>query len=141
MQHKRLIIDANILIRGVLGSRVRNLVAAASEEVAFYVAEANYREACHYLADLAPRRGIPEPLWQAALETLMSAVQLVADEELERIKEGALARIACRDERDWPALAAALLLQCPIWTEDQDFFGTGVPTWTTATIDIYLNPE
>lgn len=44
----------------------------------------------------------------------MSAVQLVTDEELAVIKEGAFARIACRDEHDWPALAAVLLLQRPI---------------------------
>lgn len=139
MQHKRLVIDANILIRAVFGNRARELMVAASEEVAFYVAEANYQEACHYLAELAPRRGIAEPVWQAALETLMTAVQLVGHEELEMVESEARARIVQRDERDWPGLAAALLLQCPIWTEDQDFFGTGVPTWTTATVHLYLN--
>lgn len=139
MQHKRLVIDANILIRAVFGTRVRHLIATATEEVAFYVAEANYQEANHYLAELAPRRGIPEQVWQAALDSLMNAVQLVGDDELETMAVEARERIARRDERDWPALAAALLLQCPIWTEDQDFFGTGVPTWTTATVHLYLN--
>lgn len=138
MQHKRLVIDANILIRAVFGNRARDLIVTASEEVAFYVAEANYQEACHYLAELAPRRRIAEPVWKAALETLMSAVQLVGHEELEMVESEARTRIAQRDERDWPGLAAALLLQCPIWTEDQDFFGTGVPTWTTATVHLYL---
>ncbi|MDA8246883.1 PIN domain-containing protein, partial [Acidithiobacillus sp.] len=46
---------------------------------------------------------------------------------------------ARRDERDWPAVAASLLLDCPIWTEDRDFFGAGVATWTTETISIYLD--
>ncbi|MSV27230.1 MAG: hypothetical protein EXQ52_00555 [Bryobacterales bacterium] len=40
-------------------------------------------------------------------------------------------RLALRDESDWPILAAALALRCPIWTEDTDFFGCGVATWTT----------
>ena len=31
---------------------------------------------------------------------------------------------------DWPALALGLQLECAIWTEDQDFFGIGVATWT-----------
>jgi len=35
MQHKRLVIDANILIRAVLGQRVRRLIAGACERVAF----------------------------------------------------------------------------------------------------------
>ncbi|MBV5272625.1 MAG: hypothetical protein JZU52_02935 [Lamprocystis purpurea] len=54
------------------------------------------------------------------------------------VEAEACARIARRDERDRPTLAAALLLDCPVWTEDQDFFGTGVPTWATATVEIYL---
>lgn len=137
MQHKRLVIDANILIRAVFGQRVRSLIAGASEQVAFYVAEANFEEAHHYLAQLAPRRGIPDVVWQTSLDTLMSAVQLVGKEELTLVEADARARIGQRDERDWPGLAAALLMNCPIWTEDKDFFGTGVPTWTTATVEIY----
>ncbi|WP_446057543.1 PIN domain-containing protein [Acidithiobacillus ferriphilus] len=55
------------------------------------------------------------------------------------VEIAAKARIARRDERDWPAVAASLLLDCPIWTEDRDFFGAGVATWTTETISIYLD--
>ncbi|WP_199711101.1 PIN domain-containing protein [Tessaracoccus antarcticus] len=56
-----------------------------------------------------------------------------------RAKGEALARIEILDPRDWPILAAALTLDCPIWAEDQDFFGTGVPTWTTDRVHLYLN--
>ncbi len=138
MQHKRLVLDANILIRAVLGQRVRQLISDSCQDVAFYVAEANYDEAEHYLAELAPARGITETIWQASLESVMTAVQLVGQGELTLMEQEARARIALRDERDWPAVAAALLLACPIWTEDQDFFGAGVATWTTATVGIYL---
>jgi predicted nucleic acid-binding protein len=137
-QHKRLVLDANILIRAVLGTRVRQLIADACQDVAFYVAEANYDEAEHYLAELAPARGITETVWQASLESVMAAVQLVGQGELAMMEKEARARIALRDERDWPAVAAALLLTCPVWTEDQDFFGAGVATWITATVEIYL---
>jgi predicted nucleic acid-binding protein len=47
-------------------------------------------------------------------------------------------RISPRDPDDWPIVATALLLGCPIWTEDQDFFGSGVATWTTGTVEVYL---
>ena len=47
-------------------------------------------------------------------------------------------RIARRDEDDWPVLACALALDCPIWTEDTDFFGCGVATWTTDRVELYL---
>ena len=59
MQHKRLVIDANILIRAVFGQRVRELIATASNHVAFYVAELNFEEAYHYLEQLAPAIGRP----------------------------------------------------------------------------------
>lgn len=48
-------------------------------------------------------------------------------------------RIAKRDEEDWPVLAVALTYNCPIWTEDTDFFGCGVATWTTDRIELYLS--
>lgn len=48
------------------------------------------------------------------------------------------ARKRIRDVRDWPVLATALALDCPVWTEDQDFFGSGVATWTTNTVMMYL---
>ena len=138
MQHKRPVLDANILIRAVLGQRVRQLISDSCQNVAFYVAEANYDEAEYYLAELASARGITQSIWQASLVSVMTAIQLVGQGELTLMEQEARARIALRDERDWPAVAAALLLACPIWTEDQDFFGAGVATWTTATVDIYL---
>ena len=45
---------------------------------------------------------------------------------------------SARDPEDWPVLAAALALGCPIWTEDTDFFGCGVATWTSGSIAIFL---
>jgi hypothetical protein len=35
-------------------------------------------------------------------------------------------------------LAAGLALNCPIWTEDSDFFGTGIATWTTDRVELFL---
>jgi len=32
-------------------------------------------------------------------------------------------------------------LQSPIWTEDQDFFGTGIATWTTDRVHLYLDTD
>jgi hypothetical protein len=29
-------------------------------------------------------------------------------------------------------------LDCPVWTEDTDFFGAGVATWTTDRVALYL---
>jgi len=66
----------------------------------------------------------------------MGVVQVIDTPLIEGAKDEALTRI--RDPADWPPLALALQLECAIWTEDQDFFGTGVATWTTATVERYL---
>jgi predicted nucleic acid-binding protein len=47
-------------------------------------------------------------------------------------------RMAARDIEDWPVAAAALMLHAPIWTEDRDFFGAGIATWTTDRVELYL---
>jgi predicted nucleic acid-binding protein len=48
---------------------------------------------------------------------------------------------AVRDETDWPVLACALGLACGIWTEDADFFGTGIAVWTTNRVEIFLKGQ
>ena len=47
-------------------------------------------------------------------------------------------RVLTRDADDWPIVAVALLPDFPISTEDQDFFGSGVATWTTDRVELYL---
>lgn len=67
-----------------------------------------------------------------ALRTIVSE-GLYGDFEAEARK-----RLGARDPEDWPILAAALAVSCPIWTEDIDFFGCGVATWTSASISSLL---
>lgn len=141
MQSKRIIVDANILIRAVLGVRVRELIERFCESTAFYVAESNVEEAMQYLSELAPRRGIREDIWREAFAVIMGAVQIIPQVELAAAESEARARIGRRDPEDWPAVAAAVQFDCPVWTEDEDFFGSGVATWTTSTIEIYLQKE
>jgi hypothetical protein len=57
---------------------------------------------------------------------------------LRQIRSGRAPTHCKRDEDDWPVLAAALTFGCPIWTEDTDFFGCGVATWTTDRVELYL---
>ena len=65
-------------------------------------------------------------------------VQTVEAETYGAFEAIARARIDQRDIEDWPVLASALALGCPIWTEDTDFFGCGVATWTTDRVELYL---
>ena len=65
------------------------------------------------------------------LEALARVIVPVPAESYLPFKDRALARIGPRDPDDWPVLACALAADCSIWTEDTDFFGAGVATWTT----------
>jgi predicted nucleic acid-binding protein len=93
-------------------------------------------EAAAYATDLARKRGLDQEVCAEALLSLLLIVQVVENSVLGSAKEEALARI--RDKDDWPALALALQLECAIWTEDQNFFGIGIATWTTNTVERYL---
>jgi predicted nucleic acid-binding protein len=47
-------------------------------------------------------------------------------------------RLRGRDEDDWSYPALTLAFDCSLWTENRDFFGCGIPLWTTDQIEIYL---
>lgn len=95
-----------------------------------------------YLPSLITKRGFGEEVVRqslAAVEVLESVVLAVASETYEVARPEAEARLRRRDRDDWPILATAMVLDCPIWTEDQDLFGAGVPTWTADRVELYLN--
>lgn len=133
-----LVLNANILIRAVLGSRVLSLLRKYAEQVEFLAPDIAFEEAHEKLPEILERRKAPVAPAMAALELVAGPAQTVEAETYEPFKDLARQRIARRDEDDWPILAAALALDCPIWTEDADFFGCGVATWTTDRVELYL---
>lgn len=136
-----IVLDANIVIRAVLGQRVRNLLIEYSGRVHFLVPDYVMREADASLPIILARRGISYSDAQELIEVrngLDLLIERIPDEAYSSLKDAALARLSRRDPKDWPVLAAALAWNCPIWTEDADFFGSGVATWTTDRIEIYL---
>jgi len=98
---KRLVLDANILLRAVFGIRVRSLLEAYESTVAFYTPDVCFDDARKY----------------GRCGRLLVCTS--------RTKNFARTRISSREANDWPIVATSLLLDCPIWTEDQDFFGSG----------------
>ncbi len=65
-------------------------------------------------------------------------LERVGDEVYGDFEAEARERLEMRDQDDWPILATALALGCPIWTEDSDFFGCGVATWTSNRVQVFL---
>jgi predicted nucleic acid-binding protein len=138
MSGKAIVLDANILIRAVLGKRVRELILSNAATVKFFAPDVAYADAYKYLPALLERRGAASESAMAVLHALESIVQPIDVELYAGMQQQAFRRIAARDADDWPVLAVAMTIGCPVWTEDADFFGTGVPTWTTDRIALYF---
>jgi predicted nucleic acid-binding protein len=133
-----LVLDANILMRAVLGKRARVLLAKYGERIEFVAPDVPFDEARKRLPEVIEHRKLQGEPFMAYFDSLASVVQTVENEAYSGFETIARQRLARRDEDDWPILAAALALRCPIWTEDTDFFGCGVATWTTDRVELYL---
>ncbi|MDZ4237727.1 MAG: PIN domain-containing protein [Hydrogenophaga sp.] len=92
-----------------------------------------------YLPPLLSKRGVDPDAAMLVLDRLQAVVQSIDADFCSDMQQQAWQRIAVRDADDWPILACAMILGCPVWTEDADFFGTGVPTWTTDRIALYFS--
>lgn len=134
-----LVLDANILLRAIFGTRVRSLLNTYEDAVAFYTPDVCAADARKYKPSVAARRGTSPHPADVALNQIVDALIHVVDRSLyEELEERARARIASRDADDWPVVATALLIDAPIWTEDRDFFGSGIATWTSNNVELYL---
>jgi predicted nucleic acid-binding protein len=138
MSGKALVLDANILIRAVLGKRVRALILENASTVKFFAPDMAYADARKYLPALLEKRGVASAEAMHVLRQMESIVQVMDHELYVGMRNQALQRIAIRDADDWPVLACALSMGCPVWTEDADFFGTGVATWTSDRVALYF---
>ena len=138
MSDRAIVLDANILIRAVLGKRVRELIVDNAGRVQFFSPDVAYVDARKYLPALLEKRGVQSEFAMAVLDTLKTMVWPLELGVYSGFKTQALQRIATRDADDWPVLACAMAIGCPVWTEDADFFGTGVATWTSDRVELYL---
>jgi predicted nucleic acid-binding protein len=138
MTGKAIVLDANILIRAVLGKRVRELIFDHSQTVKFFAPDIAYADARKYLPALLKKRGTDASAAMLVLDCLEGIVQSIDAELYDGMQQQALQRIAARDADDWPVLACAMTLDCPVWTEDADFFGTGIATWTSDRVELYF---
>lgn len=138
MSSRILVLDANILIRAVLGNKVRDLLITNRQTIDFFTPDVCWADAKKYLPILFEKRKLPVNPALTLLSNLRNIIQ-IADEEIykEHTKE-AQKRMKDRDIEDWPIAATALALDCAIWTEDKDFFGSGFSTWTTDKVHIYF---
>ncbi len=87
---------------------------------------------------IARKKRMDSSEFQQAIDELSFTIEPSEMDALAPFEQAARLRIDRRDPSDWPVVALALATGYPIWTEDQDFFGCGIATWTTDRVEIYL---
>lgn len=130
----RLIVDANIVLSAILGRRgkVGRAIQAGLDLV---IPEPQLEEAARVLDR---KLGIGATLAREQVGMTLVGVDVINVASLESARDAALARLGPRGKPDWPVLAAALVLDADIWSDDRDFFGVGVAVWWRDTIHIAI---
>lgn len=134
-----LVLDANIIIRAVLGEKVRQHLLTYSETVDFFTPDICIQDAQKYLPIIFEKRGIASSIALDVFSHIKKILQIIDKNIYDERASDAQQRMRGRDLDDWPVVATALLFNCPIWTEDKDFFGVGIPVWTTDRIHFFFN--
>ncbi|MCC6920906.1 MAG: PIN domain-containing protein [Alphaproteobacteria bacterium] len=129
-----IVLDANIAISTIAGiyaqAQLGRLVAAGVETVipAPQLAEA-------YVVLTAKLGAAPDDT-MAALNRLQTDIRVLEPADYGAAESAARMRLRKRGQSDWPVLAAALAYGAEIWSNDRDFFGVGVPVWSTRNIHL-----
>jgi predicted nucleic acid-binding protein len=131
-----LTVDANILVGELLRERGRTLFALPRLRI--LIAEYTWSEAQTYLPQRVREMRIEDEsrshaLLSAALATAATTTRRVPERLYRQHETEAWDRIP-RDPDDGHTVAVALRYGTAIWTQDNDFLGCGIATWTTGTL-------
>lgn len=142
----RLVVDTSVLVGELLRATGRERLGDARLEL--FMPERMWDETTVEIPRRVPafaRRRALKPtvgdlLTTRCIEAVESNVVVLEEAVYSAIEEEARAR-SLRDPDDWPVVATALALSAGIWTNDNDYFGTGIPTWTTETLQAWLSRQ
>ena len=139
----RLVLDTSVLVGELL--RASGRARLGDEPLELFLPERMWDETKVELPRrvraFARRRELDATVADLLIERCVEAVEanvVTLDEAVYAAVEDEARARSLRDPEDWPVVAAAVALTSGIWTNDNDFLGTGVPTWTTQTLDTWL---
>jgi len=141
---KRLVVDASVLVGELLRSRGRLRLREPRLELVVpdQMVDETEAEIPRRAALVGSRRGLTgaevADLVDKCFALLRSSTTLAREAIYAAAQDEARAR-CLRDPTDWPVVATALIVDGEIWTNDKDFLGVGVATWTTETLQGWLD--
>jgi predicted nucleic acid-binding protein len=109
-----LVLDANILIRAVLGEKVKNLIMANHQKINFFTPDICIADAKKYLPTLLKKRNLHYELATRSLTKLTTLIEIVEEVIYKEYSNEVKMRMKPRDIEDWPIAATALALNSPI---------------------------
>lgn len=140
----RLIVDTNVLVGDLLRSAGRERIK--DERLELFIPEQQMEEAAveipRRVEAFARRRHLSKAAADDLVDALLTAIAAnvtVVDEAVYAAYEDEARARATRDPDDWPLVACALALDGAVWTHDRNLFGTGVATWTSGTLQGWLD--
>ena len=140
----RLVVDTSVLVGELLRETGRQRLE--DERLELFLPEQMWNEARvelpRRIARFVRRRGIEAHVGRELAIVCLQAIEanvMVLDEAIYSALEDESRARSQRDPSDWPVVATALALSADIWTNDNDFLGTGVATWTTETLRLWLD--
>jgi predicted nucleic acid-binding protein len=133
-----LIADTNILVRCSRGKAMRRVLALRERGVALATTESNAHEMWRVLVG---KLGLDADDATSEVGAVLDQIGLVPWSDYAALEPAASRRLREGGKSDWPALAASLALGWPIWSDDVDYFGVGVPVWSTDNIDLIASEE
>lgn len=123
--------DANVILSAVIGKAALKVFTESSvEEVV--TTQLNLDEVKEYIPRLASKYRMEEKVLQTQLKLL--SLKVFQKEFYQDFLKEAEDRIGKIDPDDIDLLALGLKLNIPIWTNDSDFQGLKIKTYTTAEI-------
>lgn len=142
----RLVVDTSVLVGELLRASGRRRLG--DDRLDLFLPERMWNETevelPRRVAAFARSRGLELAVADHLVEAAIAAIDenlTVVDEAVYAAAEHEARERRERDPTDWPVVACALLLNAGIWTNDNDYLGAGVPTWTTATLQRWLDRQ
>jgi predicted nucleic acid-binding protein len=140
----RLVVDTSVLVGELL--RQKGRARLGDDRLELFLPEQMWTETKVELprrtAAFVRRRRLDPAVGAELARLCVDAVEanvVILDEAIYSALEDEARARSLRDPYDWPVVASALALSAAIWTNDNDFLGTGVATWTTETLQAWLD--
>ena len=142
----RLVVDPSVLVGELLRAAGRDRLG--DDRLELFLPERMWGEVTveipRRVAAFSRGRGIDrstsDEMVRACLAAVEANIVILEGAVYAPLEDEARSR-SLRDPKDWPVVASALVLSSGIWTNDNDFLGTGIATWTTETIRLWLQRQ